>query len=273
MNRREFLSFSSAMSVVGKKALRSPAVYVPARFDQETKYQVGVEYYRSPMPPMEMWDGDFAAIRSAGFDPVRTFCSWNWMAPEPEKFELSDFDRLFELAAKHGLKVVFDFTLSTHMACPDWMLRKHPDMRVVYHTGEVAEPFANSAGVQGGNRHCYDHPMWKVYAEQLLRAVVTRYKDSPALGMWVVWDGPGLPGLGSDVNRLDFSCYCIHTLAKYAQWLKQWFTLGQLNERLGRRYRTWEDVEAPQSPPSPHGHAAIPPVPLRERGPDTEMAS
>ena len=194
MNRREFLALSGSMAATGGKALASSAVYLAAHSNGEVKYQVGVEYYRAPMPPMEMWDQDFAAIRRAGFDSIRTFSSWNWMAPEPGTFQLNDFDRMFELAGKHELKVVFD-TLSTHMACPDWMLRKHPDMRVVFHTGEVAEPFANSAGVQGGNRHCYDHPMWKVYAEQLLRTVVNRYKDSPALGMWVVWDGPGLPGM------------------------------------------------------------------------------
>ena len=247
MNRRKFLEVSGAVTASGGLALASPAAYLPLKSDKTFSYEVGVEYYRAPMPPMEMWDEDFAAIRRAGFDSVRTFSSWNWMSPEPGKIELGDFDRMFELAAKHGLKVIFDFTLSTHMACPDWMMRKHPDMRVVYHTGEAAEPFANSAGVQGGNRHCYDHPMWKVYAEEVLRSVVNRYKDSPAMGMWVVWDGPGLPGMGSDVNRPGWSCYCVHTRAKYQQWLKQRFTLEQLSQRLGMRYRTWEDVAAPQS--------------------------
>ena len=194
-----------------------------------------------------MWENDLAAIRKRGFSLIRTFSSWNWMEPEPGEYELTDFDRLFELAERNGLKVVFDFTLSTHMACPDWLVREHPDIRVVYHTGEAAESFANSAGAQGGNRHCYDHPAWKEYGGRLIRAVVRRYKDSPALGLWSVWDGPSLPGLGNDVNRPGRSCYCVHTLAKYHRWLKLRFTLEELNERLDRRYRSWDDVEAPRS--------------------------
>ena len=36
---------------------------------------------------------------------VRIFPYWNWVEPAPEKFEFDDIDLLFELAAKHGLKV------------------------------------------------------------------------------------------------------------------------------------------------------------------------
>lgn len=246
MDRREFLSLSTAMAAAGTLELEGTNTHIPKYKSDPWRYKVGVEYYRAPFPPMSMWDEDFATIRRAGLESVRTFSSWNWLNPEEGKIELDDFDRMFELAAKHGLKVIFDFTLSTHMACPDWMLRKHPDMRVVYSTGEIAQPFANSAGVQGGNRHCYDHPMWKTYSEEVLRTVVNRYKDHPAMGMWVVWDGPGIPGAGNDVSP-GFSCFCPHTVSKYKKWLKERFTLDSLSERLGRRYRTWKDVEAPQS--------------------------
>ena len=127
MNRRKFLEVSGAVTASGGLALGlAGSRRLPLRSGKTSNYHVGVEYYRAPMPPMEMWDEDFAAIKRAGFDSVRTFSSWNWMSPEPGKIELGDFDRMFELAAKHGLKVIFDFTLSTHMACPDWMMRKTP---------------------------------------------------------------------------------------------------------------------------------------------------
>ena len=94
-------------------------------------FPVGTEYYRAPMPPQEFWDRDFAAIRAAGMRIVRTFSYWNWMEPAPGRFELDDFDRFFELAARHDLLVWFDLTLATHGACPDWLLREHPDIRQV----------------------------------------------------------------------------------------------------------------------------------------------
>ena len=211
------------------------------------QFPVGVEYYRAAMPPQSMWEHDFAAIRESGFRVIRTFSSWNWMEPAPGKYELDDFDRFFELAEKNDLKVDFDLTLSTHMACPDWLIRRYPDILVVFNTGEVSQPFASSAATQGGNRHCYDHPAWKEHGSALMRHVVGRYKDSPALGMWSVWDGPQLPGQGNDVSRPGETCYCHNTLAKYQTWLQSNFTLDELNERLDRRYRSWEDVEAPRS--------------------------
>ena len=42
-------------------------------------------------------------------------------------------------------------------------------------------------------------------------------------------------------------CYCPHTLARYEAWLRERFTLDELNERVLRRYRRWEDVEPPRS--------------------------
>ena len=101
-------------------------------------FPVGTEYYRAPMPPQEFWDRDFAAIRAAGMRIVRTFSYWNWMEPAPGRFELDDFDRFFELAARHDLLVWFDLTLATHGACPDWLLRAHPDIRQVRPDGTPA---------------------------------------------------------------------------------------------------------------------------------------
>ena len=61
-----------------------------------TPFPVGTEYYRAPMPPQDFWDEDFAAIRAAGMRIVRSFTYWNWMEPQPGRYELDDFDRFFE---------------------------------------------------------------------------------------------------------------------------------------------------------------------------------
>ena len=42
-------------------------------------------------------------------------------------------------------------------------------------------------------------------------------------------------------------CYCPHTLARYREWLQERFSLDELNRRLLRRYRSWEDVDPPRS--------------------------
>ena len=209
-----------------------------------TPFPVGTEYYRAPMPPQEFWEEDFAAIRAAGMRIIRSFTYWNWMEPRPGQYELDDFDRFFELAAKHDLMVWLDLTLATHGACPEWLTREHPDIRVVRADGHPAQPSAGSAYPQGSMIHCYDHPKWKEYGEGLLRTVVSRYKDAPNLIMWGLWDGVNLAAAwGGDGHP----CYCDSTVGKYMAWLKGRYSLDTLNERTLRRYRVWEDVFPPRN--------------------------
>ncbi len=244
MNRRKFLALSSTAMTAGTW----PVVAVPAAREQRPglskEFLLGVEYYRAPMPPQEFWDQDFADIRRAGLRIVRTFSYWNWMEPQPGKYELDDFDRLFELAHKHDLLVWFDMTLATHGAAPEWMRRRHPDMRVVSSEGQVAVPRAGNAAPQGRQWHCYNHPKWREYGGAILRAVVDRYKDAPNLIMWSVWDGVATAAAHYGFPK---GCYCEHSISAYRDWLKRRFSLDRLNRKLHRRYRDWADVEPARS--------------------------
>ncbi|MCZ6677375.1 MAG: beta-galactosidase [Candidatus Poribacteria bacterium] len=212
----------------------------------ESPFPVGVEYYRAPTPKPECWDEDFARLRAAGFEVIRSFSYWNWMEPQPGLYELEDFDRLFELAEKHGLLVWLDIVLGTHGACPEWLTREYPDMRVVNYRGQRVESHAGPAYPQGGMIHCYDHPAWREYGGALLRHVVDRYKDRPNLLIWGLWDGINLASAWSPICE-GYPCYCEHTIAGYKAWLRERFTLDALNARLSRRYRRWEDVHPPRS--------------------------
>ena len=212
----------------------------------ETAFPVGVEYYRAPTPKQECWDGDFARLRAAGFRIVRSHSYWNAMEPRPGQYELDDFDRLFDLAEHHGLSVWMDIMLATHGACPEWLSREYPDMRVVNYRGQRAESFASGAYPQGGAMHCYDHPAWREYGGGLIRHVVQRYKDRPNLLIWGLWDGINIISAWSRITD-GYPCYCDYTIARYKAWLRERYTLDQLNERLLRRYRRWEDVQPPRS--------------------------
>ena len=209
-------------------------------------FPVGVEHYRGPTPKLAVWDEDYARLSAAGFRVVRSHSYWNHMEPRPGMYELDDFDLMFELAEKHGLYVWLDIMLGTHGACPEWLTREHPDMRVVNYRGETVMPHAGAAYPQGGVIHCYDHPAWREYGGALLRHVVSRYKDRPSLLIWGLWDGVAISAAWSPQGG-GYPCYCQHTLARYEAWLRERFTLDELNQRLLRRYRRWEDVEPPRS--------------------------
>ena len=210
----------------------------------ETPFPVGVEYYRAPIPRPRLWDGDFARIRRAGLRIVRSFSYWNWMEPGPGVYELEDFDLLFDLAEKHSLSVWMDIALATHGACPEWLIREHPEMRTVNHRGEPGPDHSTPATPRGAIVHCCDHPAWRERGGALLRHVVERYRDRPSLLVWGLWDGvsPSWPRHGDGLP-----CYCGHTRARYKAWLRERFTLEELNARLLRRFRGWEDVEPPRS--------------------------
>lgn len=212
----------------------------------KTPFPIGVEYYRAPTPKPACWDADFARLSAAGFRIVRSFTYWNWMEPRPGIYELDDFDRMFDLAEKHGLSVWLDIVLGTHGACPEWLTREHPDMRVVNRRGQRAESHAGPAYPQGAMIHCYDHPAWREYGGGLLRHIVRRYKDRPNLLIWGLWDGVNLASVWS-LDSEGYPCYCENTINKYKEWLRERFTLDTLNTRFSRRYRRWEDVEPPRS--------------------------
>ena len=212
-------------------------------------FPVGVEYYRPPVPPPEYWDEDFRRINAAGMSIVRVWYSWDWVETLPNHYEFDDLDRLFDLAAQHSLKVWVDTPLGTHMACPAWMLRSHPDMRVVRRDGSVQQNTTGAFAAHGAMTHNFDHPMWRVYVERYLRQFVPRYKDHEALGVWGTWDGIGYAGAWTAPE--PYPPYNDYTIAKYKDWLHRNYTLDALNERLLRRYRSWEDVDAPRSKAAP----------------------
>ncbi|MDE2989821.1 MAG: beta-galactosidase [Chloroflexota bacterium] len=209
-------------------------------------FPVGVEYYRAPVPKPELWDEDFARIRAGGMRVIRTFNYWNHLEPRPGLYETDDIDLLFDLAHKHDLRVWLDLPLATHGACPEWLTREHPDMRVVSYRGHVSLTGASPAYPQGSQIHCYDHPAWREYGENLLRYMIGRYKDHPALLVWGLWDGIALSAAWSKTSD-GLPCYCPSTLARYDAWLRERFTLDELNARVHRRYRRWEDVQPPRS--------------------------
>ena len=227
--------------------LRSRDKALDQAFDRP--FPVGVEYYRPPVPPPEYWDEDFRRISAAGMSIVRVWYSWDWVETLPNHYEFDDLDLLFDLAAQHGLKVWVDTPLGTHMACPAWMLRSHPDMRIVRRDGSVQQNTTGAFAAHGAMTHNFDHPMWRVYVERYLRQFVPRYKDHQALGVWGTWDGIGYAGAWTAPE--PYPPYNDYTIAKYKDWLYRNYTLDVLNERLLRRYRTWEDVDAPRSKAAP----------------------
>ena len=226
-------------------------------------FPIGVEYYRPPTPKPEVWDADFARIRAAGLNIVRSFPYWQWFEPSPGVYEMDDIDLLFDTAHKHGLYVWLDVPTATHGAGPDWLLREYPDMRVINYLNEPVVQDAHPAYAQGAQVHCFDHPAFRDLAGDFLRHAINRYKDRPNLLIWGIWDGPNLSSAWAAQGG-GFPCYCTHTLAKYKAWLRAQFTLDELNVAFQPPLPPLGGRRAAALRPQRRGDALVPALSSRE---------
>lgn len=248
------LSDNIIAAAVPRSALRPPADQSVLRshsksfpVDPSCPFPVGVEYYRPPQPPTKFWDEDFKRIRATGLRIVRSFSPWGWFEPSDGKFVFDEIDLFFDLAAKHGLKCWWDTPVGTHFSCPDWLLHKYPDMRVVWSDGTVQHSKPGRATVHGVMTHNFDHPMWRVYVERFVTALVSRYKDHPSMHIWGTWDGINFAAAWAIRPPLpQMPPYNDYTIERYRTWLKERYTLDRLNDRLGQRYQSWDAVDAPR---------------------------
>ncbi len=163
-------------------------------------FQLGVNYW--PRQKAMFWWQDFDAVEvreefgliaALGMGWVRIFLLWEDWQPTPEQVDPKMLDRLgtvCDIAADLNLKL--DITFFTgHMSgpnwAPSWMLwpdRPKPErVRQVVSGGEI---------VDCDYRNPYHDPLVLAAAELLLRTVVGRFQDHPAIGMWNLGNEPDL---------------------------------------------------------------------------------
>jgi len=136
---------------------------------------------------------EFAIIRDLGMSLVRIFLLWDDWQPAPDVVDpeaLANLGTVLDIAA--GLSLKLDITFFTgHMSgpswAPGWMLLPGeplpPRVRQLVSGGRV---------VDSGYRNPYTDPMTLAAAELLLRTVVERYHDHPAVGFWNLGNEPDL---------------------------------------------------------------------------------
>ena len=105
---------------------------------------IGVYYYPEAWP-QEQWERDLRNIKQFGFEFIHVGeFAWAFMEPEEGKFDFAWLDRVVELAAKHGLKVILCTPTPTP---PVWLVKKHPEVLVVDDYGRRME--------HGTRQHCH----------------------------------------------------------------------------------------------------------------------
>jgi len=207
---------------------------------------LGTQYYRAPFPESRYWDDDFRRIKDSGLTAVQLWVVWAWVEPQPGAFQFGDYDRLMELADKHGLRAVLSTIAEIH---PYWIHRDAPGSEMIDSAGNKVVS-SNRVEVHHGLTPggCFDHPrVWDRMATFLARTV-ERYRGAAPLVGWDAWNE-----IRWNVQADGAVCYCEHTIAKFRAWLDaRYGGLAGLNEAWKRRYACWDDVLPGKTPDRPY---------------------
>ncbi|WES64349.1 beta-galactosidase [Microbacter sp. GSS18] len=176
-------------------------------------------------------DRDLDLMAEAGFSAIRVGESvWSTWEPEPGRFELDWLEPVLDGAAARGIDVVLG---TPTYAIPQWLQRMHP---------EIAAEDATGRRVPWGYRQEIDYMNvdFRRHAERVIRAVVGRYADHPAVIGFQVDNEPGLHLLH---NRDVFEGFVAHLRAKYG-------TVDEINRAWGLTYWShllsdWGDLWLP----------------------------
>ena len=158
----------------------------------------GAAYYPEYEPTARLSE-DFALMKEAGFSLIRVGESvWSTWEPRDGEFELEWLLPVLDGAAEHGISVVLG---TPTYAVPPWLMQKHP---------EIAAESSTGVRVPWGARQESDtsHPVFLEYAERIIRAVVGRYADHPAVVGFQVDNEPG--------HQVPHNA---HVFAAFKEWL------------------------------------------------------
>lgn len=187
----------------------------------------GAAYYHEYQPTPRL-DADLDLMVEAGFSVIRVGeATWSSWEPEDGRFDLDWMQPVLDGAHRRGIAVVLG---TPTFAVPMWLARKYP---------EIAIRRADGTCTPWGTREemDYTHPAFRHHAARIIRAVLGRYADHPAIIGYQVHNEPGLHQI---YNRGVFE--------EFKDRLRRRFgTVDELNRAWGltfwsHRLSTWEDL-------------------------------
>jgi beta-galactosidase len=187
----------------------------------------GVAYYTEYMP-YDRLDQDVEMMQQAGISVVRIGeSSWGLWEPEDGRFEYAWMDRVVDRMQKAGIKIIMG---TPTYSIPAWMYKKHPEIVVTRVDGKT---------ITYGLRQNTDllNPTYRFYCERVIRKIVERYKDNPAIiGYQIDNETSSAEAANHDVQ------------VGFVEYLKKKFkTTDKLNEvwglnYWGQRLNDWTEV-------------------------------
>lgn len=196
------------------------------------------EYHRpDERPSQEQLDRDLDLMAAAGFTVIRVGESvWSTWEPEDGVFDLDWLAPVLDGAHRRGIDVILG---TPTYALPLWLARRYPELAAETATGRPL-------GWGARQEIDYTHPAFRYHAERVVRAIVGRYAQHPAV---VGYQVDNEPGLHLFHNRGVFQRFVDDLRHRYG-------TVEALNEAWGlvywsHRLSTWADLWTPDNNAQP----------------------
>jgi beta-galactosidase len=204
-------------------------------------FPYGAVYFRKSNPPEAEWARDHQTAARIGMNTFRHWFMWSAIEVAPGKYDWRDYDRMMDLAAQNGIKVVIAELIT---AAPEWMFHKYPNARYVASDGTILNSSIGGSSATGGFPGlCLDNPEVRAAAEKFLIALVERYRNHPALLGYDLWNENSYNG----GNPHKMYCYCDATKRKLREWLRgRYGTVEQVARTWNRySYSSFDDIDPP----------------------------
>ena len=179
-------------------------------------FTLGSMYWINPKYTLADFREDLRRVRENRITLLRIFIQWEYVEVEKGKFDFSIYDTFFRAAEEAGIELMP--TLLFYLP---------------YH--RLAEQERRGESDVGRRYPCLDRPAIREGLERFFAETVRRYKDSPALSIWNVWNEP-----------TDYMCGCPDSLGAFAAWLKRKYpTTAALREAWAGEYSIFSPVLPP----------------------------
>ena len=194
--------------------------------------------YNPEQWPREVWDEDMRLMTRAGISlaTVGVF-SWARLEPRPGEYDFGWLDELLDLLHTTGVRV--DLATAT-ASPPPWLAVLSPETLPVTEDGV-------RLSVGSRQQYCPSSPVYRDRARELVRRLVDRYAEHPAIELWHVNNE-----YGCHVSH----CYCDVSADAFRTWLRaKYGTVDELNRVWGtafwsQRYDSFDEVSPPRAAPT-----------------------
>jgi len=194
--------------------------------------------YNPEQWPTDIWDEDVRLMNRAGVSlaTVGVF-SWARLEPRPGEYDFAWLDEVLDLLHAHGVRV--DLATAT-ASPPPWLALRYPETLPVTEEGV-------RMSVGSRQQYCPSSPVYRERAGELVRRLVERYADHPALELWHVNNE-----YGCHISH----CYCDVSAAAFRDWLRaKYGRIEELNRVWGtafwsQRYDSFDEVSPPRAAPT-----------------------